>query len=161
MELAFTGCGPLNAVVASKNDEISYSIRTAYSLSKMSTTIFHTRDGGRVALIEWPAFGPNLLTLGEERVSPSSSSSSSSIRHDGTLYTWLDVPFKSLRLVADGEKVPIAVLTECPSKKTRLSISTEGLVSVNSDTILVTALIMLHKRRQRRKKRHAASAGGP
>ncbi|KZV84407.1 hypothetical protein EXIGLDRAFT_727255 [Exidia glandulosa HHB12029] len=80
MELAFTGCGPLNAVVASKNDEISYSIRTAYSLSKMSTTIFHTRDGGRVALIEWPAFGPNLLTLGEERVSPSSSSSSSSIR---------------------------------------------------------------------------------
>lgn len=65
MELEFSACGPLNTVASSKAGDSTYTVSTAYSCARNTTVV--TRDGQPVAQIEWPAFGPNMLTLGLDR----------------------------------------------------------------------------------------------
>lgn len=59
--------------------------------------------------------------------------------------------------MAEGEKTPVAVLSSRSLAKPRLSVSTEGVLDVGPDMILVTALVMLNKRRQRRRRHRAVS----
>ncbi|EJD39502.1 hypothetical protein AURDEDRAFT_187364 [Auricularia subglabra TFB-10046 SS5] len=159
MELTLANRCPLNTTAASKLDARQYTVRTPFALPGRTTTICGAA-GGELAQVEWAAFGADFVVVHGQRRRLSALLRrakwwlhSRSFELDGVEYTWLDVPFRPLRLVREDEKVPIAVLTQRALGKTQLSISTEGMVALGPDPIFIGAVIMLQLRRQRRHQR--------
>ncbi|EJD39506.1 hypothetical protein AURDEDRAFT_187365 [Auricularia subglabra TFB-10046 SS5] len=153
MELTLANRCPLNTTAASKLDARQYTVRTPFALPGRTTTICGAA-GGELAQVEWAAFGADFVVVHGQRRRLSAllrrAKCSRSFELGGVEYTWIDVPFRPLRLVREDEKVPIAVLTQHALGKTQLSISTEGMVALGPDPIFIGAVIMLQLRRHQR-----------